>query len=148
MRLVAAEPEHIAFLAEHMREADRQECGAWGRNPTQALHRALRSSVWALTALLDDHPHAMMGVAPLNMLEGTGVPWMLGTERIYDNARLLVRYGPGIIGEMRKLFPHLTNMVGADNERAKTFIRHFGWEINERQTIVGGVALQRFSESV
>lgn len=145
MKLVSAEPEHIPFLAEHMREADRRECGAWGRNPEQALNRALKSSVWALTAIVDDEPHAMMGVTPLNAIEGIGIPWMLGTERIYDSPRLLLRYGPAIIGEMREQFPTLTNMVAADNDRAKTFIRHFGWEISERQTIVGDVALQRFS---
>jgi hypothetical protein len=144
VNLVAAEPEHIPFLAEHMREADRNECRACGRGPTEGLQSALGSSVWALTALLDGEPHAMMGVAPLNMIEGAGIPWMLGTERIYDSARLLVRHGPAIVGEMRKLFPTLTNMVAADNHRAKRFIRHFGWEINERQTIVGGVAMQRF----
>ena len=148
MILVPAETGHVPFLAEHMRLADRQECGAWGRGATEALNRALRSSVWALSAIVDDEPHAMLGVAPLNMIEGVGVPWMLGTERIYDHARDLVRYGPPIIGEMRKLFPRLTNMVGAENDRAKRFIRHFGWEISERQDIVGGVALQRFADGV
>jgi hypothetical protein len=145
VKLVAAEPEHIPFIAEHMREADRIEVGAWGRTPAAALTNALRSSVWALTALFDDEPHAMLGVAPVNMLEGLGVPWMLGTERIYESGREMVRAVPPVVAEMRKLFPRLENAVWAGNDKAKTFIRHFGWEISERQTIVNGVAFQRFA---
>ena len=93
MRLVEAAPEHIPFLAEHMRPADVVECAACGRDPLSALHNALRVSLWALTAIVDDEPHAMMGVASRSMMEAAGIPWMLGTERVYDHARDLVRYG-------------------------------------------------------
>lgn len=145
MRLVEADPAHIPTLALNMRDDDRLEVGAFGRTPETALQLGLSSSLWALTAIVDDEPHAMMGVSPKNMLEGIGVPWMLGSERIYRSGRLLVRYGPGIIDEMRSSFERLENWVHTGNHRALRFLRHFGWTISDQPETVGGVEFVRFS---
>lgn len=128
-----------------MRDADRLEVGAFGKTPETALRHALASSVWALTALVDDTPEAMMGVSPKSMIEGIGVPWMLGSEKIYDHARDLVRYGPAIIGEMRRGFERLENVVHQENHRALRFLRHFGWTISDTPETIGGLDFVRFS---
>jgi hypothetical protein len=94
--------------------------------------------------MVDGEPCAMMGVVPRNMLEGSGTPWMLGSEQIYDSARLLVRYGPGIIAEMRASFERLENMVHVENDRAIRFLRHFGWTISEQREAIGGIDFVRF----
>jgi hypothetical protein len=127
-----------------MRDADRIEVGALGRSPEQALRAGLGASLWALTALVDEEPHAMIGVAPKNMMEGLGVPWMLGSESIYDHGRELVRYGPGIIAEMRRSFERLENIVHIENHRAIRFLRHFGWEISDEPVTIGGIDFVRF----
>jgi hypothetical protein len=144
VRLVAAEPAHIPVLAASMREMDRLEVEAFGRTPERALTLGLASSIWALTALVDDVPEAMMGVAPLNMLDGIGVPWMLGSERIYDHGRDLARYGPAIIGEMRAGFESLENLVHIENHRALRFLRHFGFLVSEERETHGGREFVRF----
>lgn len=144
VRLIAAEPDHIPTLAARMREADVIEVGAFGRTPETALRSGLASSLWALTAVVDDEPHAMMGVAPLNMIEGIGIPWMLGSELIYEHGRDLIRYGPAIIAEMRQGFERLENVVHTENHRALRFLRHFGWEISEQEEAHGGLAFVRF----
>lgn len=144
MRLVPAEPDHIAPLAARMREMDRIEVAAFGKSPASALRHGLASSLWALTALVDDEPHAMLGVAPVSMIAGLGAPWMLGSERIYRHGRELVRYGPGIVAEMRRDFERLENVVHIGNARALRFLRRFGWEISEQQEVHGGVAFVRF----
>lgn len=131
-----------------MRDADKRECGAFGHSPAEALTGALRSSLWALTAMFDGEPLAMLGVTPRNMMEGSGVPWMLGTERIYDSGRELVRYVPAILGEMFDSFTVLENYVSVDNERAVSFLRHFDFEIYEAVVNIGGVPFKRFSRSV
>lgn len=128
-----------------MRDMDRLEAHAFGMTPEKALRHGMKSSVWSLTALVDDEPHAMMGVAPVNMIEGIGVPWMLGSERIYHHARDLARYGPGIIAEMRGSFERLENVVHIGNHRALRFLRHFGWTISEQPETIGGVEFVRFS---
>lgn len=144
MRLVEADQSHISFLAEHMRPADVVECAAIGRRPAPALAAALKSSLWALTAIVDDQPHAMMGVTSRSMVEGIGVPWMLGTERVYDHSRDLVRYAPAIIAEMHLTFDRLENLVSADNDRALRFLRHVGFEIYDPVIMVGGTAFVHF----
>jgi hypothetical protein len=148
MMLVGAVPAHIPPLAASMREMDRIECEAMGHSPAEALSIGLSRSMWALTALVDDEPVAMLGVAPRSMIEGVGVPWMLGSDAIYDGARELVTYGPGVIREMESIFPRLVNMVAASNTRAISFLRHWGWRISSNRVPVGGVDFVEFSNRV
>lgn len=143
--LVGATDAHIAPLAAAMRDMDRMECAALGHSPDEALRIGLSRSMWAMTALVDDKPVAMLGVAPRSMIEGVGVPWMLGSDAIYAGARELVRYGPAIIATMEGTFPRLVNMVAAQNERAIRFIRHWGWRISSQRVAVGGVDFVEFS---
>lgn len=128
-----------------MRPHDVSECAAFGLRPAAALYRALASSLWALTALVDDEPHAMVGVASLSMMEGIGEPWMLGTERIYDHGRDLVRHTPAILAEMFSTFSRLENIVSADNDRAISFIRYAGFELCDDVRMVGGVPFIDFA---
>ena len=86
----------------------------------------------------------MMGVTSRSMVEAIGVPWMLGTERVYDHARDLVRYAPMILAEMHATFETLENLVSADNDRAIRFLSHVGFEIYEPVSMVGGTAFVHF----
>lgn len=142
--LVAADPAHIPHLAATMRPVDVVEVGAFGRSPEGALRHSLASSLWALTVFENGDPIAMLGVTPKNMMLGSGVPWMLGSERIYRNARALVSLAPIVISEMRSTFPILENLVSVDNARAHSFLRHCGWQLSEEITEVGGVQFVRF----
>lgn len=144
MRLIPAGLPHVPSLAAKMRDADKLEVGALGRTPENALRSGLAASLWALTALVDDEPHAMLGVSPVSMIEGVGCPWMLGSERIYDHARDLVRHGPALIGEMSAGFERLENVVHVENHRALRFLRHFGFTIADEQEDHGGLMFVRF----
>lgn len=143
--LVGAVPAHIPHLAATMRDMDRLECEAMGHAPAEALALGLSRSMWAMTAMVDDEPVAMLGVAPRSMIEGVGIPWMLGSDVIYSGARELVAYGPSIIAEMERTFPKLVNMVAAANSRAISFLRHWGWRISSERVAVGGVDFVEFS---
>lgn len=145
MRLVPADDAHIKPLASRMREADRIEVAALGRTPETALRNGLRGSLWALTALVDDEPHAMLGLVPVNAMVGEACPWMLGSEAIYDHGRDLLRYGPGIVAEMRRGFERLGNVVHTENHRALRFLRRLGFQISEEQEVHGGLTFVRFS---
>lgn len=138
MRLVEADEAHIPFLAEHMRDFDMLECFAFGHGPKSALIYALRSSLWALTAIVDDQPHAMFGVTSASMIEGIGEPWMLGTDKIYDHGRDLLRIGPAIVAEMETTFSQLRGGVSEDNDRALRFLRFLGFEIFDEPINVAG----------
>ena len=147
MILVEALPEHIPHLAENMRLDDVAECAAFGSSPAEALTSGLRGSLWALTAI-EDEPVAMLGVSPKSMIEGIGVPWMLGTERVYDSGRALLSLAPPVIAEMAETFPTLENYVSATNEPALRFLRWAGFEIWPEPVQVGGVSFLRFARFV
>ncbi|MAO79585.1 MAG: hypothetical protein CMH82_02760 [Nocardioides sp.] len=144
MRLVEATPDHIPHLAANMRDADVREVRALGRSSRDALEAGLRASLWALTAI-DDEPVAMLGVAPKSMLEGVGVPWMLGSERVYSSGRALLSFAPRVIAEMEATFARLENVVDADNVRALRFLRWSGFEIYGAPVQIGGVSFLRFA---
>lgn len=143
--LVPAERAHIPALAAAMREWDVTECAAMGHSPAEALRHGLGRSLWALTALVDDEPVAMLGVCPLSMIEGTGVPWMLGTDAVYRGARDFIRCGPAVISEMEATFATLSNFVAAENDRAIRLLKHWGWRISLRRVAVGEIDFVEFS---
>lgn len=145
IELVPAKPTHIGPIAARMRQADVEEVGAMGRTPKQALRLGLRASVDCLTVLIDGHPEAMMGLTPKNLIEGEGMPWMLGTDAIYAHARAWLALMPQVVKLFCDSTPRLTNLVGRKNARAIRLLRRCRFEIGEEVTVIGGVEFVTFS---
>ena len=153
-KLVPASLIHVGPLAANMREADRIECEAFGRSPKQALRLSLRTAFdgHALTALDPDTGMvlAMMGVSALDLLGGTGTPWFLGREEVFEYARDLVDRGPKIIAWWHETFPLMANVVAVDNYKAIRLLRRWGATVDGPIDHIGGVAFKpfRFEASV
>ena len=134
--IVPARVEHIPHVAENMREADRVEIRAMTRQtPYEALEQGLRDSshVWAGTA--DDVPFCLFGVAPLTLLSGTGVPWMLGTDSVKMHARAFLRHNRPVVETMRKPYRRLENWVDARNVLSIRWLRWLGFTIEKPEPI-------------
>jgi hypothetical protein len=142
--LVPARLTHIGPIAVQMRDADRHECEAFGRSPKQALRISLRTSLHALTALDDDGPVCMLGVCPGSLITGKGVPWMLGTDRMFDHATDLMRHGPRVLAWWLREFETLENIVSTDNEAAIRLLRYWGAEVGSAERMHRGVAFVPF----
>ena len=142
--LVPARPAHVGTIAHRMRAWDRIEVEAAGKSPRRALRLAMRDSLWTLTAVIDGKPEAMFGVVPVSLVESLGVPWFLGTERIYDQGRSMLTKGRDVIAHMRRTFSHLENVVAADNARAIRMLRAWGFSVGDQREWHGGVAFVRF----
>lgn len=140
---VPASVRHIGPIARNMREMDRIECEALGHGPKDALRSCLKRSLWTLTAMKGDVPHAMFGVAPVSAVEGIGIPFFLGTDTVYRHGRDLLSRGPAVIEHMRQSFPILENVVAAENDRAIRLLKHWGFTLGEGLE-VGGVPFIRF----
>lgn len=145
IEIVATEPEHIPAVASSMRAIDRRECGGFGQSPAEALDEAVGRSLWSLTALENGEPHAIMGVVPRNMIAGHGIPWLLGTDRIYSRPVALIRLGKVVVAEMRGSFTTLENFVSVENKPAIRFLKHFGWDISDETYLIGGIDFVRFA---
>lgn len=137
--LVPSHPRHLNYIARHMREIDRAECIAMGHEPKEALRNARRKSLWSLTAMVDGKPSALMGLAVLNMVEGVGVPFFLGTDEVYKHGRTLLARGPAVIALMRQTTPTLVNLVSCQNGRAIRLLKRWGFELGDATEMHGGV---------
>ena len=127
-----------------MREIDKLECKATGREPIHALEHGIRSSLWSFTAI-SSMPVAIIGVFPVNITLGAGIPWMLGTEEVYDRGRELLTYGPKVVSLMHRTFDRLENIVSADNDRAIRLLRKLGFTVEDERVPVGGIDFVRFA---
>lgn len=139
-----AEPGDIPALARGMRPWDVRECTVFGFTPERALRYSLSGSLMAWTARLDGEPIAMFGAASVSLIEGTGRPWMLGTEAIYQQGRALIRLAPGYVAMMRERFPRMDNLIHRDNDRALRLLRRLGFQIEPEARDVGGEPMVRF----
>lgn len=130
--LVPVEPWHLLWVGAHAREADRAECWAADRSSvTASLQRALPNSAKAWTGLVHGVPACVFGVAPASLLTGVGVPWMLGTDRLEQAERPLVRLSRPTLDVMHALFPRLVNFVDNRNERAMRWLAWLGFTLSD-----------------
>jgi hypothetical protein len=128
-----------------MREADRNECAAFGKSPKQALRWSLRTSLHAMTALDDGgRVLAMMGVSTTDLLNGIGSPWFLGTDDVFRYGKDLLSRGPGIIAGWHETFPLMENLVSTDNHRAIRMLKAWGACVGGKAAIHGGVEFVPF----
>lgn len=142
--LVQSHPSHIGRLACNMREMDQVECRAMGHDPKAALRSARRRSLWSLTVMADGAPIAMLGLAALNLVEGTGVPWFLGTDAVYKQGRSFLVKGSAVIAHMRQTTPTLVNLVSVDNTPAIRLLQRWGFAIGGDRETHGGVEFLPF----
>lgn len=142
----AASKSHVSRIANRMRQIDRTECRATGREPKQALRHCLKGSTLAWTVLLDDKPVAMFGLLPISVLSGRAAPWFLATDEIERGARQWLKWGPGFIAAMQSDFPRLENIVSVENRKAIRVLKALGFAVGTEIVIVGGVAMVRFSK--
>lgn len=126
---IPATPAHIGRIASRMGRWDRIECEAGGRSPKEALRLSLAGSVMAWTALVDRMPVAMWGVTPVNLLDGEGSPWMLGTDEARRYPKAFYVGGARSIPLMLRCFPRLRNHVAMGNKEAIRLLVKWGFDV-------------------
>lgn len=131
--------EHIQYIAENMREADRQEVFAM-RGEDADLHyvlaNAVKRSTWCVCGLAaDGTPVSLVGVAPVSLIGGVGAPWLLGTDRVREFSGALIRYGRDYIQSMTSQYPQLINYVDARNTASIRWLKRLGFTIHDAEPI-------------
>ena len=145
VQLVPARLIHVGPIAVRMRRADVEEVTAMGHSPKQALRTGMRVSIHCYTAMIDGRPEAMMGLAPTNILEGEGSPWMLGTDVVYHNGRAMLALGPKVFAIWRdSLSGELSNVVGRTNACAIRMLRRWGYSIDDEPVPINGLDFVKF----
>lgn len=132
VEIVPAEIEHIQALLPHVRQADIDEFHAASLStPEQVLVQGIRVSTRSWSAIFDDRVVAIFGIAPLSMLGGDGVPWLVGSDLLEKNQKAFLRRCRPVVAEMLDIYPHLVNYVDARNVAAKAWLHWLGFTLDE-----------------
>lgn len=123
--------ELIKVIAENMRDADAAEVWASHRHtPLQALMSGWESSHKAAIVSVNGRPCVMLGLVVRDVLTGTGVPWLLGTDYALKHAREFLKLSPPVIEEMLHMCPRLFNYVHADNIVSIRWLKWLGFKVD------------------
>lgn len=140
VEIVPASRAHIGRIANRLRAADRLECTAMGYEPKHALRMALAQSSEAFTVKIDGEPEAMFGLVVTSALNGTGKPWMLGSDLLYRHPREMLKGGSFFLSRWLLGTPHLSGLVAACNHRAIRVLRRWGFHVSEDVDGIGFVS--------
>lgn len=132
-----------------LREADREEILASGRDPIEALKESYAASQpHVFTIFVDGEAAGIFGAAETDGC-GHGVPWMLGTDRLKLIPRELVVEGRRWIEYLNAIFPFLSNYVDERNEVSIRWLKLMGFDFTGPDfTFPSGVTFRRFTRDV
>lgn len=133
-RLVDPSDEGVAHIAQHLRQADRDEVfAASGTHDFLAVLQACVSvsedTLMGVTP--QGEPIGLFGVVTVSLLSNKGSPWMLCTDGAQLHQRALVRGGRAYSVAMLEQYAHLQNHVDARNHRAVAWLQRCGYAIGE-----------------
>lgn len=140
-------PRDVRRIAAGMREVDRLECRAFGRLPCEALSVGIASSDLCRTVLIDGEPAAIFGVVTLDVTEGEGRPWLLGTDALLKAHRGWALFAPHLVEAMSSQHRMLSNWCARENIAARRWLRRLGFSEDAEPVMVGDVPMIRFWKS-
>ena len=115
-------------LAPRLRAGDVAEIAAGtGRAPLDVLLESVTRSLWAEALLIDGRVEALGGLGCCSLVFGPGVPWLLGSDRLTERPRWLLRQSRRGVRRMLRQYPSLANRVDARNAVSIRYLRHLGF---------------------
>lgn len=124
--------ELVEMIAEDMRPEDVAEVWASDHNtPLESLMGGWRMSNFATVAAVEGVPLAMFGLVKRDILSGSGIIWMLGSNEAKKYRREFLTLTPPVIDEMLAICPRLCNMVHTKNRASVRWLKWLGFTIEE-----------------
>lgn len=140
-------PEMVRYIADNMRKADAVEVWEMSdQTPIESLEQGVSLSNFCSVAVIDDLPVAVFGLVIVDIITGTGVPWLLGTNGAVKHRKVFLDSCSEGIDEMLNICPNLFNYVHAENKISVRWLKHMGFTIEE-PTAMGkrGAMFHRFT---
>ena len=132
INIVPATFQHAVYIAENVRDEDREEMWAsCMQQPSRALRLGMEFSDKCLTGLIDDVPVCMWGVLSESMIFNHGTPWMVAAKGIDDRAAVFLRHCKAPVMDLLNNYAMLENYVDARNTRSITWLKWLGFTIEE-----------------
>lgn len=131
IQFVPVEEWHVAHVAEHMRQEDREEVMALGGlTPRASLDLSLSHHGDRWTALFDGEPAAIFGVIPLSILSSAAIAWLLGTDALAIHWRAFAKVSIDVLTEVHTKYPVLVNATHIKNTLAIRWLRWLGAKVD------------------
>jgi hypothetical protein len=113
-------------LASRLKQADVDEVlAAEGVDPLEAIRLSVGLSQRAEAIVVDGRVEGVWGLA--EAAPDHGVPWMLSSETLVEDARQLVREGRRIVEECLAIYPVLSNWVDCRNAASLNWLQRIGF---------------------
>lgn len=125
-----ASKEEVLFVADRLREADRQEVAAMGVTPREGLLFSWQLSDYAWTGFIDGEPSMIFGCGKALNAPVAEV-WALGTDRCTSSPREMLLYGRECVRMILDLYPDLQNYCDARYTKAHKWLRKLGFQVSE-----------------
>lgn len=124
-KIVKATKDHIAPIAEDMRDMDALEVKCLGSLPLKALSDGLENSHFVFTVLdLKDNPLAMFGSG--GKLNDAGYIWLLANNNFKVTRKDFVRVSKAWIRTIVSPFKFCGNLVHSQNKQALRWLKYCG----------------------
>jgi hypothetical protein len=121
--------EDVNVLAGRLRLADVIEIKAFsGSDPKTALLIGLQNAKECWSGYIDNQIINMFGVSDAPDDKTIGVPWMLASDRIYENKRLFIRESKFWVQRLIHDYTALVNYVDARNHHAIRWLKWLGFD--------------------
>lgn len=132
--IIPAELWHAEHIAANIREPDRAEIWAASyQTPLRALSQAIEQSDYSAVGTIDGEPVLMWGVLCESFIGRLGVPWMIGTKMLDNNAFVFLRRCRAPLMKVLNNYDRLENYVDVRNTKSISWLRWMGFKIEESQ---------------
>lgn len=132
MQIHKTELKDILYLAKHMRDSDKKECGL---DTEEELEGMLKEAVLSPNSLTytaytaEGVPLSIFGVRAYIGADNVGVIWMLMTDSMLDFKRELVRLPPIYLPRFLRLYPFLINKIPKNERKIIKWLKHVGFKV-------------------
>lgn len=133
IKFVKPTVEMIECISADMRQADKDE--VWASNhhgPYEALMKGWQASDYISVALSEEgEPLVILGLVKRDILTGSGIVWMLGTNESMKHKKEFLKQTKQVIDEMLTICPRLCNMVHNKNRSSVAWLKWLGFTLDE-----------------
>lgn len=121
--------EDCFAIAKNMRKQD--ALGAWSVLRFSPIEMAMYSFNKSFVSMTIEHngiPVAMFGIMAKNLMDDSGILWLLTTDGINDIGRIFVRNSKKWIQDMFEFYPLLQGLVDLRNTVSVRWLNYLGCE--------------------
>jgi hypothetical protein len=121
----------VEFVADNMRQADRDEVIAGGHDHKDGLRRSVELTDVCFTLDSADGPLLICGAKPKSLTSDVGIPWLLGSFLAEKHPKVFLKDAPLILGVWFRDFNYLENYVHAEYKQAVNWLQRIGFTLGE-----------------